>query len=295
MNQPPIVFALFGNESLAHSISQKIGCDIGDITIHTFPDEETGIEIKTLVEDRDIIFIANLVHPNSKILPLLFASETARALGAKKITLVAPYLPYMRQDIQFHPGESITSRYFSKLISHYFDGLITIDPHLHRVHQLSEIYSIPATALHATDCIGEWIKTNIPDGILIGPDAESSQWVSEIAGKINMPFTILDKIRYDDHRVKVSLPNIQQYRSYTPILVDDIISTAATMIETVHHLQSLLMKPPVCIGVHALFSGQAYDELRHAGTSSVVTCNTIEHASNQIDVSDMIVNVLSQN
>jgi ribose-phosphate pyrophosphokinase len=201
----------------------------------------------------------------------------------------------MRQDIQFHPGESITSRYFSKLISNYFDGLITIDPHLHRVHALSEIYSIPATALHATDCIGEWIRTNIPDGILIGPDTESSQWVSEIAHAINMPFTILDKIRYGDDRVDVSLPNIKHYQSYTPILVDDIISTAATMIETVHHLQLLRMKPPICIGVHALFSGQAYEALRHAGAASVITCNTIEHASNQIDVADMIVNALSQN
>lgn len=293
MNQSPIVFTFFGNESLARSICEKMGCEMGVITIHTFPDGETSIQIETLVENKDIIFIANLAHPNSKILPLLFAAETARALGAKKITLVAPYLPYMRQDIQFHPGESITSRYFSKLISHYFDRLITIDPHLHRVHQLSEIYSIPATALHATDCIGEWIINNVPDGILIGPDAESLQWVSEIARSINMPFTILEKTRYNDHRVVVSAPNIEKYRSYTPILVDDIISTAVTMIETIHHLQTLNMRPPICIGVHALFSEQAYEELVHAGAAQIVSCNTIEHVSNQIDIAKMIVTALS--
>lgn len=293
MNQSPIVFSLFGNEALTKSICENMGYKIGSINIHTFPDEETGIKITTPVKDKDVIFVANLVHPNSKILPLIFAAETARALGAQKITLIAPYLPYMRQDIQFHPGESITSQYFSKLISHYFDKLITVDPHLHRVHALSEIYSIPAIALHATDCIGEWIKTNVPNGILIGPDEESSQWVSQIAHSINKPFIILEKMRYDDHHVTVSAPNIDKYQSYSPILVDDIISTAVTMIETIHHLKVLNMKPPICIGVHALFSGQAYEALLLSGAQQVVSCNTIDHVSNQINIANLIATALS--
>ena len=294
MNLSPIVFSVFGNEPLADSVCQQLGGEMGKMRIHTFPDEESSIEIKTLIKNRELIFIVNLCHPNAKILPLLFAADTARTLGAKKITLVSPYLPYMRQDIQFHPGESITSHYFSKLMSLYFDGLVTIDPHLHRIHDLNEIYSIPAKALHATACVGKWIKTHVPDGILIGPDEESSQWVSEIAASTHMPFTILDKIRYGDHQVDVSLPRIEPYHIYTPILVDDIISTANTMIETVVHLKSLHMKPPICIGVHALFSGDAYDKLCHAGVARVVTCNTIEHASNQIDVAEIIVAELSQ-
>jgi ribose-phosphate pyrophosphokinase len=60
-----------------------------------------------------------LDHPNEKILPLIFAAETAKELGATEVGLIAPYLAYMRQDTRFHPGEAITSTYFAKLISLY--------------------------------------------------------------------------------------------------------------------------------------------------------------------------------
>jgi ribose-phosphate pyrophosphokinase len=289
MKQPPVIFSLFGSKLFANAIHQTLGYDIGEITLHQFPDEETVIKFESLVKDRDIIFIAHIEKPNSKLLHLIFAAETARALGSKKIGLIAPYLPYMRQDKQFHSGESITSKYFATLISDYFDGLITIDPHLHRWHSLSDIYSIPAKALHATDSISNWIKINVPNPVLIGPDAESSQWVSEIALKIDAPFLILEKIRKGDNHVEVSMPDVALYQNHTPILIDDIISTAATMIETVIHLKSLKMKPPVCVGVHALFSGNAYEDLLKAGANKIVTCNTITHLSNGIDMSELII------
>ncbi|CAM3018465.1 MULTISPECIES: ribose-phosphate pyrophosphokinase [Legionella] len=289
MKQSPILFSLFGSNYLANAIHQALGYDIGEITLHQFPDEETVIKIDSLVQNRDVVFITHLEHPNSKLLPLLFAAETARGLGCKKIGLIAPYLPYMRQDKQFHSGEGITSKYFATLISNYFDGLLTIDPHLHRWHSLSDLYSIPAKALHATKSISNWIKINVPNPLLIGPDAESSQWVSESARNINAPFLILEKIRKGDNIVEASMPNVELYQQNTPILIDDIISTAATMIETVTHLKSLKMKAPVCIGVHALFSGTAYDDLLKSGAKQIVTCNTIVHASNGIDMKDNLI------
>ncbi|HBD9275146.1 TPA: ribose-phosphate pyrophosphokinase [Legionella pneumophila] len=289
MKQSPILFSLFGSNYFANAIHQALGYDIGEITLHQFPDEETVIKIDSLVQNRDVVFITHLEKPNSKLLPLLFAAETARELGCRKIGLITPYLPYMRQDKQFHLGESITSKYFAKVISNYFDGLLTIDPHLHRWHSLSDIYSIPAKALHATDSISQWIKVNVPNPILIGPDAESSQWVSGIAQKIDAPCLILEKVRKGDNLVETSMPNVELYQNNTPILVDDIISTAGTMIETVTHLKSLSMKAPVCIGVHALFSGNAYKKLLKTGAGQIITCNTIAHSSNGIDMNELII------
>lgn len=132
MPRSPIIFSLFGCEKLADIIIKKSGFLAGKITAHQFPDEESLIKLETDVNDRTVIFLANLNRPNGKILPLLFAAETARELGASKVVLIAPYLPYMRQDKIFKAGEGITSKYFAKLLSGYFDGLITIDPHLHR-------------------------------------------------------------------------------------------------------------------------------------------------------------------
>lgn len=289
MKQLPVLFSLFGNGYFADVIHQALGYDIGKIRLHQFPDEETLVTIDSSVQDRDVLFIAHLENPDRKLLPLLFAAETARTLGSKKTGLIAPYLPYMRQDKQFHSGEGVTSRYFAKIISNYFDALITIDPHLHRWHSLHDIYSIPVITGHARDGIAAWIKNNVADPVLIGPDAESSQWVSEIARAINAPCLILEKTRKGDNLVETSIPNVSLYQGLTPILVDDIISTAATMIETVAHLMSLKMKAPVCIGVHALFSEKAYDDLLKSGAEKIVTCNTIVHASNGIDMKDSII------
>ena len=222
----------------------------------------------------------------------MFAAQTARSLGAAKISLIAPYLAYMRQDKAFEPGQGITSKYFAELISHYFDDLITLDPHLHRWHTLSAIYNIPTTVLHATDNIAQWIHRHIQKPILIGPDAESRQWVKSIAGKAKTPFLILEKIRKGDEQVEVSIPNIGKHQNYTPVLIDDIISTGVTMIRTVTHLKSLNMLPPICIGVHAVFAGDAYQKLVTSGVEKIITCNTIEHQSNGIDISTNIINLL---
>lgn len=294
MKQPFCVFSLFSSDFIAKKIQQNLDAELGEIIFHQFPDEEIMVSINSTVKEREVIFVASLDRPNAKLFPLIAAAETARALGAKKITLVAPYLPYMRQDKSFHPGEGITSQYFAKLISCYFDELITIDPHLHRWHSLNDIYTIPAKTLHATDHIAHWIKQNVTNPVLIGPDMESKQWVAEIAKKINVAFLVLEKIRKEDRDVHVSFPTMQSYQQHTPVLVDDIISTAATMIQTVKHLKSLHTKPPVCIGVHAIFADNAYEELVNAGAETIITCNTILHHSNKIDISDLITAIISR-
>jgi ribose-phosphate pyrophosphokinase len=288
MNKNPLVFSLFNNENFVTALHKSHDFEIGEMTLHDFPDEETVVRIDSPVKDREVIFIATLDRPNSKIASLLFAAETAKELGATNVGLIAPYLAYMRQDKQFHSGEGITSKYFANLISGSFNWLITIDPHLHRWHSLNDIYSIPSQVLHANDSIANWIKQNVTKPVLIGPDAESAQWVSEIAQKSNSPFLILEKKRHGDNQVEVSIPQLELYHHHTPVLVDDIISSAATMIETVKHIDSLKLNPPVCIGVHAIFAGHAYDDLLNAGVEKIITCNTIQHPSNGIDISDVV-------
>ncbi len=120
-----------------------------------------------------------------------------------------------------------------------------------------------------------------------------SNGVSDVAKKADAPFTILEKNRRGDKEVEISIPHIDQYINCTPILVDDIISTARTMIETIKHLKALNMNLPICIGVHAVFSGSAYQDLLAAGAVKVVTCNTIQHASNAIDLGETIVKRLN--
>lgn len=282
-----IIIPLPGNAALTQAISNLLSIEMGTIEIRAFPDNESYIRIHSEVKNKTVILVCTFNQPNSKILPLLFIAKTLKELGANKICLVAPYLAYMRQDMQFHSGEAITSTIFAQLISNYIDGIITIDPHLHRIHQLSEIYKIPSLTLHATKNISEWISSHVKNPILIGPDEESRQWVSEIAAFNNLSFVIAHKKRLGDKRVIITLPELQNM-SQTPVLIDDIISSGVSMLESLKKLTASGLKNPICIGVHALFKNQTKKKLMDAGAKEIITCNTIIHPTNQIDITNIL-------
>jgi ribose-phosphate pyrophosphokinase len=289
-----VFFSLPENERLTQQLANKTNSEIGKAMLRKFPDGESYVRFLSNVKDKNVVIVCTLHEPDSKLLPLYFLSNTAKSLGAKNVCLVAPYLAYMRQDKVFNPGEGVTSTYFGKLISEFADGIITIDPHLHRIKSLSKVYHIPNTVIHAAHMISKWIKENVKNPVLIGPDSESTQWVSKVAKNVGAPFIVLNKIRHSDSDVEVSIPNVENYKNATLVLVDDIISTAHTMIETVKHLKKEGMKPPICIGIHAVFSGNAYQELLDCEVDRIVTCNTIPHPSNAIDLSDILAKEIQE-
>lgn len=283
----PVVFALPGNEAMARSVARHLRAKIGSTEIRRFPDGESYVRIKTQVAGAEVIVVCTLDHPDEKLLLLSFVAATARELGAARVGLICPYLSYMRQDTRFRPGEGVTSRYFAAALSQSFDWLVTVDPHLHRLKGLSEVYRIPAIAAHAAPLLSDWIRGHVADPLLIGPDEESEQWVASVAAGARAPYTILRKTRLGDRNVRVTKPSADGRRR-TPVLVDDIVSTARTMIETVKHLRQARYKRPVCLAVHAIFANGSYARLKRAGARTIVTCNTIPHFSNGIDVSAML-------
>lgn len=289
----PIIFTLYNHSTLVNNIISSLSLDLGQIIFREFPDQETYLKFNTSIKDREIILIDSLDQPNDKILPLLFFARTAKDLGAKRVGLVAPYLSYMRQDKIFHPGESLTSRYFAQLLSYYFDWLITIEPHLHRYKSLQEIYSIPAVSLSVAEKIAHWIDNNITRPVIIGPDAESYAWISKIAKIIDAPYFTLNKTRHGDRQIEITLPEIKNYLNLTPVLVDDIISTGQTLITANENLMKQGMQPAVCVGVHGIFSENSYQTLLQSSMQKIITCNTIEHETNAIDVCDIIIEAIN--
>jgi ribose-phosphate pyrophosphokinase len=285
-----LVFALPGNEAFADTLAGLMPAERRELTLHEFPDGEVRVRIADTVAGRTVLLVASLHRPDRVALPLYLVAATLRDLGASKILLVAPYLAYMRQDCRFHPGEGISARYFARWLSGFVDGLATVDPHLHRIHALSEVYSIPAIAVAAAPAIASWVRDHIANAVLIGPDAESEQWVAEVAQQAGCAYTILQKNRHGDRNVSVSLPDTGRWQDHTPVLVDDIISTGRTLMAAIGHLKAAGMRAPVCIGVHAVFADATTEpDLLAAGAARVVTCNTISHDSNGIDISPLLL------
>jgi ribose-phosphate pyrophosphokinase len=291
---PPILLAMPGNETFAARLGGLLAWESGELQVHRFPDGESNLRFLSSVAGREIALVRTLDRPDEKFMALYLAASIARELGASRVGLIAPYLSYMRQDARFHEGEGITSVHFAKLISGCCDWLVTVDPHLHRHHDMNEIYSVPTKVVHASPAISAWITQNVSHPVVIGPDAESEQWVAEVAKAAGCSYTVLQKIRRGDRDVEVTVPNGDRLRGMTPVLVDDIVSTARTMIAAATHLRAAGLAPPVCVAVHPLFAGDAYEALQAAGVGRVVSCNTVPHSTNAIDLCGTLADSISE-
>lgn len=280
----PLVYAWPGCDALAAALASGLPAVAGQLTVRRFPDGETYVRLLTPPAGRHVVLACGLEHPDEKITGLYFAAITARELGARSVGLVTPYLAYMRQDARFHDGEAIASRAFGHWLSGALDWLATVDPHLHRHASLGEIYSIPTGIATSVDPIARWIAGNVTAPLVVGPDAESVQWAAAIARGAGCPYVVLQKTRHGDRDVAIAMQDLSGWREHTPVLVDDIISTARTMATAASLLREQGLPAPVGIGVHALFAGDALQTLTQAGLHRVVTCNTIAHPTNAIDV-----------
>ncbi|MGZ3181442.1 MAG: ribose-phosphate pyrophosphokinase [Telluria sp.] len=288
MNQP-ILFAMPGNDALARDLAAALPADTGTLQVRRFPDGESYVRFDADVAGRHVILACTLDRPDEKMLQLYFAACTARECGAASVGLVAPYLAYMRQDAVFNPGEGVTSAQFARWLSGFVDWMVTVDPHLHRHRSLDEIYTIPTRVVQAAPAIAAWVREQVERPVIIGPDEESEQWVAHVARLAGCGHEVLRKVRHGDREVEVSVPRAELLRERTPVLVDDIASTASTMIAAVKHLHAAGLPPPVCVAVHPIFAGDGLRDLEAAGVARVASCATMEHPTNAISVTAPVV------
>lgn len=286
-----LILPLPGNEAFAERIAKAGGFELGQLETRHFPDGESYVRLVSDVAGRPVDLVCSLARPDPGFLSLIFAADAARDLGAAEVTLVAPYLAYMRQDRRFTPGEAVTSRAFSRLISSSFDRLVTVDPHLHRYSALAALYDIPARTLHAAPLLADWIAAEVPHPLIIGPDEESEQWVQAVAAAVGAPHVVLRKIRHGDREVEITFPDLTPWQDRRPVLLDDIASSGRTLIEAAHQLQRQGLPPPVCVVVHGIFAGEAFAELSRL-SERVVSSDSVPHASNAITLAPLIAAAL---
>lgn len=277
-----LILAIPGGGPLASELARVLRCDWSELALHRFPDGETLVRIDAPVKGRCVVLAGSLDHPDEKTVPLLFAADAARDMGASQVGLVAPYLAYLRQDRRFNPGEAITSRSYARLLSNSLDFLVTVDPHLHRWLSLGEIYTIRTAVVPSAPPIARWLRSHVARPLIVGPDAESEQWVADVARLVDAPWTVMTKVRRDDRDVGVKLAARGPWPDRVPVLVDDIVSTGNTLLAAAAALKKAGLAPPVCIAVHAVFDADALWRMLEGGVAKVVTCDTIAHSTNAI-------------
>lgn len=283
-----------GMAMLAKEIAGHLGIKSRPLDWHLFPDGESLMTLPGRFSGADVAFVASLRDPDRLALPLRFAAATARELGARRVGLVAPYLGYMRQDQRFRPGQTVSAPLFAEFLGESFDWLVTVDPHLHRIARLDDIFPIPAIRVATAPLLADWIRENVPDAVLLGPDSESQQWVGEVARLADRPYEVLKKRRTGDRAVEVGVPESDALRHGTPVILDDIASSGRTVVRAVEQLLAVGARRPICLIIHGIFAGSAYSDLVAAGAQRIVTTDTVPHPSNAIRTGGAIAGAITE-
>lgn len=250
---------------------------------HDFPDGEFKLQLPVNISNRAVLF-HTLDHPNEKLIELLFAAGGARQQGVRHLTLIAPYLAYMRQDIAFITGEVISQRVIGELLASIFDAVITVDPHLHRISKLEEAIPVdPALVVSAAPLLGEFVAKQRSNPFLMGPDAESAQWISQAALKANLDFSVAKKIRHGDLDVEITFPKIH-VEGRSVVLLDDIASSGHTLARAAEILFTAGASTVDVAVTHALFSDDAIELIKRSGVENIWSTDTVAHSSNAVSV-----------
>ena len=277
---------------LGNLIAKRLHAKHSSLVIDKFPDGELRLRFDANLNGKIVALIQSFYQNTSDcLIEIILAAKTADELGAKKVILIAPYFPYLRQDKRFHKGEAISQEIIADLIGKYFDAVFVMDPHLHRTKKLRQIFKIKAEKLTANNLIAQYIKKNIKNPVIIGPDEESYKWARNVAEMLGVESRILRKKRYSSYHVKVTLNKKIDLNGKDVVIVDDIISTGHTILETVKILMKLGAKNIYCICVHGIFADDSLSKLKKAGIK-VVSTNTIPNKTARIDVSGVIADSL---
>ncbi len=290
-----MIAAMPGDIAPARRLEAETGLPLVEIDIHAFPDGESLVRAPGAAET--VIVYCSLDRPNQKLVELGLAVSALRDLGARRLVLVAPYLCYMRQDKAFHEGEAVAQRFIGALLAGWFDRVVTIEPHLHRVKSLDDV--MPGTetaALSAADLLAQMILADgaPEEALLVGPDAESRAWTAAVAKATGAPFIVLQKERSGDREVEISLPKDADIKGRRIYLVDDIISTGATLAAAARLLRAGGAGRVEAVAVHAFFSEADEKTMKEAGLARVRSTDSVAHRTNAAAVAPLLAKALKE-
>ena len=277
--------------ALGRGLARSLGLRSAAIGIHQFPDGETLVRVKPTT-GKLAILVQLLHNPNAKLFPTLLASDALRRAGAERVILVAPYLPYMRQDSVFNPGEPLSQSVIAGSLGRAFDHIVTIEPHLHRTHQLSEVFPCGTHAVSAAPILARWIQRTGRGSLVVGPDEESATWIRAIADSAKLPWVVGRKVRLGDHRVRIEFPPLP--KCSRAVIVDDIASSGGTLAVAARALRRKGISTIDAAVVHAIFAPHALARIRAAGIRSLVSCDTIPHESNTVRSLPLLTSTLRE-
>jgi ribose-phosphate pyrophosphokinase len=271
-----MVFSGRSHKPLAERIVDQLGCELGEIELHTFGNGETYCRFDESIRGADLFLIQTGCDPvDQNLMELLLMIQAAKLASAKRITAVIPWFPYARQDRKAKPREPISARLVADMLQLAgADRVLTMDLHAGQIQgfftiPVDHMTSLPLFARHFRDLglTGEGV-------VSVAPDAGRAKHAVRFAEMIDADFAIMHKTR-PAHDV-VSVTEVTgRVRDKIAIIGDDITTTGGTLIAGARALKEHGAKEVYVFVTHALLSVEGLAQLSEADLAGIVTTDTV--------------------
>ena len=269
------------NKVLSKKISKYLKSKLINSSIRKFADGEIYIEINENIRGNSIFIIQSISSPaNDNLMELLLCTDALKRSSAKNITTVIPYFGYARQDRKVVPRTSISAKLVSNLITKAgADRVVTVDLH---AGQIQGFFDIPVDNLFCTPIFARHIKKNIKSKniICVAPDVGGTERARALGKSLNVDLAIVDKRRPAPGKSQV-MNIIGNVKNKTCIIVDDIIDSGGTIINSAKALKNRGAKEVYTYITHGVLSGDAVKKIQKSVIKKLIITDSID---NQIKV-----------
>ena len=268
------VFSGSANRPLAEEICAYLGISMGAMDLTGFSDGEIYCQIMENVRGKDAFIVQPTSLPvNKNLMELLIMIDAFKRSSARRITAVIPYYGYARQDRKDKPRVPISSKLVADLLTAAgAERILSMDLH---AGQIQGFFNIPVDHLYAAPVLIKYLKElNIPDLIVVSPDAGGVERARAFAKRLEVGLAIVDKRRVGPNIAEV-IHLIGDVKGKNVIICDDIIDTAGTLVNTVRALKEKGAEKIYASATHGVLSGPAIDRLREAPLEKIIVTNTI--------------------
>ena len=262
------------NPALALEIGAFLQQPLGQATVSTFSDGEIRVKIEENVRGGDVFVIQSCCHPvNNSIMELLIMIDALKRSSASRITAVLPYFGYARQDRKDQPRVPISAKLVADLITVAgAQRVLAMDLH---AGPIQGFFNIPVDHLYARPVLLDYVKKNEnADMVVVSPDAGGVERARGFAKRLDANLAIVDKRREGPNQAKV-MNIIGDVDGRHVLLLDDMIDTAGTIVETAKACSDNGASSVWAICTHAVLSGPAIERIRDSCLTQIVATNSI--------------------
>ncbi len=277
--------------ALATQVSQELGADLVPTSAYDFANGEIYVRFEESVRGCDAFVIQSHCAPiNQWLMEQLIMVDALKRASAKRITVVAPFYGYSRQDKKHRGREPISARLVADLFSTAgADRLMSVDLH---TAQIQGFFDGPVDHLWAMPLLGKYVRTRVEDVgqlTVVSPDAGRVRLADQYSDMLGAPLAIIHKRRDPDRPNQVQVHElVGDVSGRTCVIVDDMIDTGGTIVQAAHALIANGASRIIVAATHAILSGPAVERLRDSPISEVVVTDTLplteEHVFPQLTV-----------